>query len=74
MIELRLEGRPIEEIKKYFMDFYQIQIFRGDLYDFYDQVIYNLRSTYEISKTIQVHTEIESDVKDIPPIIDRLID
>ncbi len=74
MIGLRIEGlKSVDEIRQYFMDNYQIQIFRGDLYDFYDQVIYNLRSIFEISQTIKIHPKILVDVKDIPSILENLM-
>jgi helicase len=74
MIQLRLDGHSVDEIKKIFMDTYQIQIFRGDLYDFFDQLIYTLRSTYEIAKTLKIHPDIVSHVNDTPNIIEELIE
>ena len=74
MIGLRIEGlKLVEDIQYYFMDNYQIQIFRGDLYDFYDQVIYNLRSIYEISQTVKVHPKILDNVNEIPSILENLV-
>jgi len=73
MIQLRLDGNTIDEIRKYFMDTYQIQVFRGDLYDFYDQIIYNLRTIYEIAQTIDVYNEIVADIEQTPTILTNLI-
>jgi helicase len=75
MLILRLEGlKNVNEIRQYFMDNYQIQIFRGDLYDFYDQVIYNLRSIFEISKSVEIHAEILDDVNETPSILENLME
>ncbi|MBN2156521.1 MAG: DEAD/DEAH box helicase [Candidatus Lokiarchaeota archaeon] len=74
MIHMRLNGKEMDEIKKYFMDYYQIQIFRGDLYDFFDQLIYNLRSIFEIAKTIEIHPNCVGNFDEIPAIIESLID
>jgi helicase len=75
MLILRLEGlKTVDEIRQYFMDNYQIQIFRGDLYDFYDQVIYNLRSIFEISKSVEIHAEILDDVNETPSILENLME
>ncbi len=73
MIQLRSNGKSIDEIKKIFMDDYQIQLFRGDLYDFYDQIIYSLQSIYEIAKTVDIQENITGNLEETPVIIESLI-
>jgi helicase len=73
LVEYRLAGLTLNEIMLAIEDEYEIQIFQGDLIDFFEQLIYNLLAINKIGKTIRLAPQTMLKIRDIPHIITDLI-
>ena len=55
---------------------WNLKIYKGDLYDYIDAIIHNLRSIYKIGKSllksIKLNDNIINDIEDIPKIVKKL--
>ena len=76
IISLRLEGYYPNEIMKWLESEWYLKIFSGDLYDYIDGFIHNLRSIYKIGKSIlkfvNLNDNIRNNITEIPNIIKNL--
>jgi superfamily II helicase len=63
----------LNEILLYLADIYEIQIFHGDLTDWFEQLIYSLQAIYKIGQTLKVPAQTMISIQNIPRLIDQLI-
>ncbi|MBD3353732.1 MAG: DEAD/DEAH box helicase, partial [Candidatus Lokiarchaeota archaeon] len=54
IIELKSQGRNLFEISKFLHRRWKIKIYMGDLIDYIDTVLHNLRSIYKIGRTLKL--------------------
>ena len=71
LLNLRIEEKlSVEEIRDYFEEEYQIMIFKGDIIDYLENLIYTFESVSHIAKTItNLDTEYKNELEEIPNII-----
>ncbi|MCP4764083.1 MAG: DEAD/DEAH box helicase, partial [archaeon] len=69
ILQLRLEGKYPNEIQKWLKKNWNIKIFSGDLIDFFDGLIYILRSIYKIGKNITISDDIKENLDEIPNLL-----
>ncbi|TXT59071.1 MAG: putative ski2-type helicase [Promethearchaeota archaeon] len=74
IFELRVEDKfSINEIHNYLEDYYKILIFKGDLIDFLENLIYSFESIKNIAEGIKDLTPNQkSELKEIPAIVDKI--
>ena len=76
IISLRLEGYYPDEIMKWLESEWYLKVFSGDLYDYVDGFIHNLRSIYKIGKSIirsfDEESKVKKDINDLPNFIKNL--
>jgi helicase len=73
LLESRFQGMSLDEILLYLADIYEIQIFHGDLTDWFEQLIYSLQAIYKIGQTLKVPPQTMLRIQNIPNVIDQLI-
>jgi helicase len=69
LIELRLEGRRIDEILKWMKINWFLKFYSGDLFDYFDTLIHNLKSICNIGNSLNVSELVIEEIR----IIDSLI-
>ena len=71
LLSLRIEDKlSVEEIRDYFEEEYKIMIFKGDIIDYLENLIYTFESISHIAKTIsQLDTDYIDELEEIPNII-----
>ncbi|MHA1822173.1 MAG: DEAD/DEAH box helicase [Promethearchaeota archaeon] len=72
ILEYRLLGDyPQAIIKKLNKELF-LKVYMGDLFDYFDSLIHNLKIIYKIGKSIEVPEEIKEDLEKIPKIIELI--
>ncbi|MFX1572054.1 MAG: DEAD/DEAH box helicase [Promethearchaeota archaeon] len=72
ILNLRIKKKfTIEEICNYFEEEYNIIIFKGDVIDYLENLIYSLESIKNILEGI-LHSNYESDIGEIPKLIEQI--
>lgn len=71
LLSLRIEDKlSVEEIRDYFEDEYKIMVFKGDIIDYLENLIYTFESISHIAKTIsQLDEDYKKELIEIPNII-----
>lgn len=74
ILDLRINNNmTIEEISRYLMEEYKIMVFKGDLIDYLENLIYSLESVKNIVEGIPKVDEIyQKEVKEIPNLIESI--
>ena len=73
MFQLRAEEKfSIEMIHQYLEEVYKIVIFKGDIIDFFENLIYSLESVYNISKGINIDINYKNQISGFPKIIEKI--
>ena len=72
LIILRLEGRNIREILKWMDTRWYLRFYMGDLLDYYDALIHNLKSIHKIGKSISISDDVESNINILTDVIKDL--
>ncbi len=76
IISLRLEGYYPNEIMKWLESEWYLKIYSGDLYDYIDGFIHNLRSIYKIGKSmirsLDEESTVKNDINKLPNFIKNL--
>jgi len=71
LLKLRIEDKlSVEEIREYFEEEYKIMIFKGDIIDYLENLIYTFESVSHIANSIiKLDAEYQKELEDIPDII-----
>lgn len=71
LLSLRIEDRHnVEEIREYFEEEYKIMIFKGDLIDYLENLIYTFESISHIANAIKIiDAKYQKELENIPSII-----
>jgi superfamily II helicase len=71
---LRTENQlSIDEISDHLMEEYSIQIFKGDIVDYLESLIYSFESLFNISKGLpKLDPDYKKELLEIPGIIERI--
>ena len=74
MLNLRVEDNfTIEEIYSYFEEEYKIIIFKGDIIDYLENLIYTLESIKNIAEGVfDLDTKTRTEIEKIPVLIDQI--
>ena len=74
ILRLRTEDRlSVEAISSYLLDVYSIMVFKGDLIDYLESLIYSLESILNIAKGLdRLKPENEKQLKHIPNLIEKI--
>ena len=73
MLQLRVEEKfSIEIVHQYLEEVYKIVIFKGDIIDFFENLIYSLESVYNISKGINIDINYKNQISAFPKIIEKI--
>jgi len=73
MFQLRVEEKfSIETIHQYLEEVYKIVIFKGDIIDFFENLIYSLESVYNISKGINIDINYKNQISAFPKLIEKI--
>ena len=62
----------IEEISKYLEDEYKFVIFKGDLIDYFENLIYSLESIKSISEGIVLEQKFKKEIENFRHLIDKI--
>lgn len=74
LLSLRVEdGFSIDQICEYLMNEYEVLVFKGDLTDFLESLIYSLESVLEIALSLKdLNTTYKSEISQIPTLIKKI--
>ncbi|MFX0059773.1 MAG: DEAD/DEAH box helicase [Candidatus Heimdallarchaeota archaeon] len=75
ILKLRINERlSIEQISNYLKENYEIMVFKGDLIDYFENLIYSYESILNISKGMEnlLDPEYKKELSEIPQIIQRI--
>ncbi|MFX0012269.1 MAG: DUF5814 domain-containing protein, partial [Candidatus Hermodarchaeota archaeon] len=74
ILRLRVEDKySIEQISEYLEEEYKILIYKGDITDYLENLIYSFESIFNISKgIINLDSEYKKELTDIPNLIERI--
>jgi superfamily II helicase len=59
-------------IHQYLEEVYKIVIFKGDIIDFFENLIYSLESVYNISKGINIDINYKNQISAFPKLIEKI--
>ncbi|MFX0186892.1 MAG: DEAD/DEAH box helicase [Candidatus Hodarchaeota archaeon] len=76
LFDLRVDkGLSIEQISQYFKEYYKILIFKGDIIDYLENLIYSLESIKNISEGISnLEQKYKEQISEIPKVIQKIKD
>ena len=71
LLSLRIDNKlSVDQIREYFEDEYKIMIFKGDIIDYLENLIYTFESVSHIAKTItKLDTDYKNELEQIPKTI-----
>jgi len=73
ILRLRIEKKfNIGEISTYLEEEYNIFLFKGDLIDYLESLIYSLESIYNISEGIDIDKNLKNQILEFPKIVERI--
>ncbi|MFX1239052.1 MAG: DEAD/DEAH box helicase, partial [Promethearchaeota archaeon] len=74
LLSLRTDdGFSIDQICNYLMDEYEVLVFKGDLTDFFESLIYSLESVLEIATSVQnLKPPYKKEIAEIPNVIKKI--
>ncbi|MHA1727887.1 MAG: DUF5814 domain-containing protein, partial [Promethearchaeota archaeon] len=76
LLELRIAGNYPDEILEWLNFEWQIKIYKGDLFDYFDGITHNLKSIYKIGKSLfynnKIDKNIKKDIESIPELLNNL--
>ena len=73
MFQLRVDEKfSIEMIHQYIEEVYKIVIFKGDIIDFFENLIYSLESVYNISEGINIDKNYKNQISAFPKIVEKI--
>ncbi len=76
LFDLRVDkGLSIEQISQYFKEYYKILIFKGDIIDYLENLIYSFESIKNISEGISnLEQKYKEQISEIPKVIQKIKD
>ena len=73
LLNLRIEdGLSIGEMSTFFEEEYKILIFKGDIIDYLENLIYSFESFLNISKGITIDPSYQEELNEIPKLIQKI--
>lgn len=72
ILELETKGFSLHDVSNFLKKRWNIQVYMGDLVDYFDAVIHNLKSIYKIAKSCDVNEEMKKQVEEIPQLIKNM--
>lgn len=72
ILELETKGFSLHDVSNFLKKRWNIQLYMGDLIDYFDAVIHNLKSIYKIAKSCYVNDEMKSQIEEIPKLIKNM--
>lgn len=74
LLDYRLGGLALTDIIETMKEEYEIKIFKGDLLDYFEAIIYSLFAIQKIGRTLPIPPQTMLKVREIPRIVSSLID
>jgi len=74
ILDLRIEeGFSVEQIHNYLEDYYKILVFKGDLIDYLESLIYSFESIKNIAQGVQnLDSSYKRELEEIPEIVEKI--
>jgi helicase len=72
LITLRLMNYNTDEIGEYLKKNYALKIFRGDIIDFFEQLIFGLQTIEKIANTIQLNEDVKNQINIVETLLNLL--
>lgn len=73
-LDFRLNGLALTDIVEVMKEEYEIKIFKGDLMDYFEAIIYTLFAIQKIGKTLPIPPQTMLKIREIPNIVSNLIE